>query len=64
MRKATTNQTPKQPRRVEVKLLVPYAFIALMIVGGIAFVSGWHTNQAYEQSIDAAYDRGLASKDQ
>lgn len=34
--------TTKQPRTVEVKLLVPYAVIALMIVGIVGIIAGWN----------------------
>lgn len=56
--------TTKQPRTVQVKLLVPYAIIAVMVVSLAAFIAGWHSHQEYETQLNAAYSRGLASKGQ
>lgn len=62
----TTNTptTHKQPKTIEVKLLVPYALIVALIFTSAAFIGGWHTSQQYEHNIDTAYARGLASKGQ
>lgn len=35
------NKAPKQPRTVEIKLLVPYAIITVMIVATASLIAGW-----------------------
>lgn len=43
---------PKVAKRVEVKLLVPWGIIALLIALSSGFIGGYHTNQQIEQTID------------
>jgi hypothetical protein len=41
----------KQPKTIEIKLLIPYALIAMLTVAGAAFIAGWHMNQSHINEV-------------
>lgn len=45
--------TLKQPKTVQVKLLVPYAIIAIMVIGFMGVVGGWTLRSETENATRA-----------
>ncbi len=43
----------KEPKRIEVKLLIPYGIIFAMAVTVASFITGWHMQQAYANKVQA-----------
>lgn len=35
------SKTLKQPRSIEVKVLLPWALLALLLVGSLGYIKGW-----------------------
>jgi hypothetical protein len=58
MSKTSTNKTPKT---VEIKLLIPYAIIAILIVAIAGLITGWFVHNNYTQSMQQEYNNGVAS---
>lgn len=49
----TRTQVPKQPKTVQVKLLVPYMIILVMAVSLASLVTGWMLRSAHYSEIKA-----------
>lgn len=43
--------TTKQPKTVEVKMLIPYGLIVALAIAGAAYIAGWHSHQGYNQEV-------------
>lgn len=53
MGKKDTTPTTKQPKTIEVKLLVPYALLTLIVAAAIGFGYGWAMRSDQESVVKA-----------
>lgn len=42
-----------ESKKVEVKMLIPYGIIIVAIVASVAYASGWHNSQGYNDRVKA-----------
>lgn len=43
--------TTKQPKTIEIKMLVPYGILAGLFIGSIAFITGWFAQINYQSDV-------------
>ena len=61
MGKNTGTTKVKTPKTVEVKLLVPYAVIVVLITLAVGFIGGWNTQLGYNHDMRQQFENGVAS---
>lgn len=60
MPKQEKTATTKQPKTVQVKLLVPYAIILVMFVSLASLVTGWQMRSAFYSEIKSQVSQQVA----
>jgi hypothetical protein len=45
--------TTKEPKTIQIKVLVPYAIIVAVAVAGASFIVGWHSQSSYNNQVQA-----------